>query len=147
MQAPGDLPAVLPFGNQAGDFGFGKHGAHAGNSETIFSEQGFLTECFKVIAQGFGHDLQELPGAGGAAVVHFKLLDFAVFKQSHGLAVLAADVEDGQGLREDGPGPGGVGLDLGDRWRIKSDLEQVAAVAGGHDPVEADCIQQFLGFG
>jgi hypothetical protein len=41
----------------------------------------------------------------------------------------------------------GISLDLGDSWRIQSNLEQVAAVAGGHDAAEAGPICQLLGLG
>jgi hypothetical protein len=41
----------------------------------------------------------------------------------------------------------GVGFDFSDGRSIKSDLEQVAPVTGGHDSVEADPLHHLSGFG
>jgi hypothetical protein len=40
-----------------------------------------------------------------------------------------------------------MGFDFGDRLGVKSDLEQVAPVTGGHNSVESDPIHQLFGFG
>ena len=100
-----------------------------------------------VKSQCSGHDLQEFSGAGGAAVVHFEFFHPAVFKQGDGLAVLPADIQHGSGIREKSPRPPGMGFDFGDRRGVKGDLEQVAAIAGGHDAIIGDSVDQLFGFG
>ena len=45
------------------------------------------------------------------------------------------------------PGAAGMGFDLRDRGRIEGNLEQVPAVAGGHDAIESHPFYHFFGFG
>ena len=147
MQSPGDLPGTLSFGNQGGDLGFGKDRAHAGDIQIPFGQQCLPAEGLDIETQRPGHDLHELPGPGGATVIHLEFFHPAVFKERNGLAVLAADIQHGPGLREKGPCPPGMGLDLGYGRGLKGDLEQAPAVTGCHDPVIGDPADQSAGLG
>ena len=135
VQAPGDFPAVLAFGNQAGHFGLGEYRAHAGDIQVLFSQQSFPAEGFDIKTQGFGHDFQKFSCPGGTPVVHFKFFHLAVLHQGDCFAVLAADIQHGPGFGEIVQGACGMGLDFGDGGRLKGDFKQIAAVPGGHDVV------------
>ena len=116
--------------------------AHARNHQVLVHSECFPAECVQIEAQCAGHDLQKLAGTGGTTVVHFELLHLAVGEQCNGLAVLTADIQHGAGFGKEKACPFGMGLDLGHGRRFKGHLEQVAPVAGGHDPfIEQICEQ------
>ena len=109
----------------------GKDSTHAGDGQLLLPVQADAGHLLQVQLQGVGHQLQEPSGAGGALVVHHKVGHAARLVQADDLAVLAADVHAGPGLRVAEVGPPGVAGDLGHLSGGKGDV--VPAVAGGHD--------------
>jgi len=59
MEPQGDVPPILPFGQQRSHLGFGKHGAHAADLHLVDRLEGLCAKCIQAVAQGLGHDLQE----------------------------------------------------------------------------------------
>ena len=144
VQTEGDIFAIFSPADQRGDFRFGKDGAHGVDGQQLAGLEGGGAEFSEGKIQGLGHDFEEFAGAGGAAVVHLEALDLSPRAKDDALAVLAADIEDGRRLGEEMAGAAAVGLDLGHDFRVIGDFEQIAAITGGHDPVESDAFQDLL---
>ncbi len=109
--------------------------------------QAYIPHLIQSHFQGIGHHFQEPPRAGGALVVHGKIVHPPLVIQGNGLAVLAPHIDDAPDIRIQKMGPCPVAEDLGHGFVGKVDAGP--AVSRGHDgpdigPGQAGLLQQVL---
>ena len=82
-----------------------------------------------------GHDLEEAPRAGGAAVVHLEIGERPrAVPEEDDLGVLAADVDDQPGVRPQETGAERAGRDLGHDVAVEVGVHEEPAVPGRRGP-------------
>ena len=114
MDAGDDVFAGRAGSEQADDLRFRKDHAHTADRRRGGALGGHRAQGLKLDAETLGDNFEKTPRSRGAAIVHHKIPDFAGSVQSQKFAVLAADINNGPGLRHEMAHADGVTGDLGD---------------------------------
>jgi len=131
VQPGEDVLRVLPPGDVGGDLRFGEHRARARDAHRPLRLQRERPDLPDVEAERVRADLEEPTGPGRALVVHGEVDDLPLLVDPDRLRVLAPDVDDDPGPREEEVGAAGVAGDL--RHHELAEVHLVPAVTGPGD--------------
>jgi hypothetical protein len=105
VDAGDDVFSFFSPGNQGDHLRLGKDRTEVADPGRIIRFERQVAEAVQIHLEGPGHDLQEASRPGGTFVVHDKIRYLSLGIHDDGLAVLAPDVDDGNGSAVRGSAP------------------------------------------
>ena len=145
VDAVDDVPLVGALSQLADDLALGEDGAGRADGQILGGLGAQRPQLLHLHLQHPGHHVQEPAGAGGALVVHDKVLHAPLVVEADDLSVLPAHVHDGAGFRGEMTHPFGVTADLGDL--LVRPLVGHPAIAGDHSVADLFRPHPCLGIG